>query len=102
MIEFDLLSITTFIIIIIIFLCWRGKETKREQERKRGRESEKALGEGFYSDWKHLCSKIHLIWSASYDSGFIESPTRQWFLIPVSKLHLRPCYKEILQSYRKG
>ncbi len=96
MIEFDLLSIT-FIILIIIFLCWRGKETKREQERKRGRESEKALVEGFPSDWKHLCRNINTIWSASYDSGFIESPTGQWFLIPVRKLHLRPCYKEILQ-----
>lgn len=53
---------------------------------------------GFEVDWKCLCDKIDSVWS-SFDFGLLESPTEQWYLIPVKKLYIRPCYKSNLEGF---
>ena len=38
---------------------------------------------------------------STFDSGFLESPQRQWLLIPVKKLYIRLCYKTNLEMLKK-
>ena len=57
------------------------------------------MASGFQADWKGICSKISSIWS-KFESGFIESPTKHWDLIPVKKLYIRSCYRENLEKFK--
>jgi hypothetical protein len=54
---------------------------------------------GFEADWKDICTDIASVWS-NFDAGNIESPTQQWYLIPVKKLYVRSCYKENLEKFK--
>jgi hypothetical protein len=94
MIEFYLGSVVVGLIFVALFLLKRERESESESERER----ENPVTAGFQSDWKDLCLEINSVWS-TYDIGFIESPSKQWYLIPMKKLYLRSCYKENLNKF---